>query len=163
MGNKKKKQELKKIDVHFFFDNEEMHVNDIKPHDLSNCAVLPYISSEKIKPNEFFILDRIMYAGLFREDNRELVGITVDVVGDSEDEYDQDPGNIISDVNRAYPIINSKNFRGFFILPNYGIAIDYGITVGSDSLYNYDDYDDEFDEEEFKEIMGKLMSNQKPC
>lgn len=44
MGNKKKKQELKKIDVHFFFDNEEIHVNDIKQHDLSNCAVLPYIS-----------------------------------------------------------------------------------------------------------------------
>lgn len=146
------------------FDESKIHFVEIKPYEFSNCAILPYISSDKIVPNEIFVLNGVTYSGLFAKKDKKLLGITVNVMKDSEDKYSLDPEGIVYDVNRAYIIIQEKNFEGFFILPNMGIAMNYGMTIGTDSLYGEpDDDDDDVNDEEFSKFINEMMSKQKPC
>lgn len=160
---KKKNKEKEEYNL-MVFDESKIHFNEIKAYELSSCAILPYISSDKIIPNELFVLNGVSYSGLFQEKDKKLIGITVNVMKDGVDKYNFDPEDIVYDVNRAYVIIEEKGFKGFFILPNMGIAMDYDATVGTDSLYSEpDDSDDDMSDEEFSEFINEMVSKQKPC
>ena len=164
-----KNKEKEKYDL-MVLDESKIHFNEIKPYEFSNCAILPYISSDKIVPNEIFVLNGITYAGLFAKKDKKILGITVNVMKDGPDEYHFETDDGFCDVNRAYTIIGEKDFKGFFILPNMSIAMDYGLTIGSNSLYEDSDYDDEdmednddMNDEEFADFMSGILSKQKPC
>lgn len=69
-----KNKEKEKYDL-MVLDESKMHFNEIKPYEFSNCAILPYISSDKIVPNEIFVLNGVTYTGLFDKKIRRFLGL----------------------------------------------------------------------------------------
>lgn len=149
MKNKKNKNKTNEL---FSIDSMNANINDITFHKLSDCAVLPYITKDRIKPNEIFVLGGISYSGLFKKKSKDIVGIVV--LNMSNPSIDDTKGDYLVDINRTYPILKDKKFRGFFILPNFSIAIDYEMVVSSSDLS--DDMDGEYDE---NDIISFIMSN----
>lgn len=158
-----KNKEKEKYDL-MVLDESKIHFNEIKPYEFSNCAILPYISSDKIVPNEIFVLNGVAYTGLFDKKDKKILGITVSVIKDGPEEYNFETDGIFCDVNRSYVVIEEKDFKGFFILPNMSIAMDYAITIGSNSLFGGSDDDDiDISDEEISRFMNYMNSELKPC
>lgn len=121
----KKKETEVKVSVP---ENPDITVIDTDIADFVSHAI--YVGADKINENTLFVHNDVYYYVMFAklENENVPVGILVKDLDADEDDVAMPGEDPVRDINVIYPIIPGKEFRGFYILRNCGISIDYNLT-----------------------------------
>lgn len=101
----------------------------LKPMDIQNNIVhIPYFRKEDFDDNTFVLVGNMAY-GIFEEKNKKGESLYFIAVSEVECLYNNTIGDGFdeeNDVNAFKKINPDRKFKGFFVLSNGSIAIDYG-------------------------------------
>lgn len=129
--SKKNKKDAKSVEFKLIVPNTEPDVVGIGRDINKFITHAIYIKAEDATEKKMFIYGDFCYYVMFGSMNGKVIPVGV-MVKDFEAEdkdiaiLDEDP---IRDVNVMYPIAFEKEFAGFYILRNGGIAIEYELTA----------------------------------